>query len=98
MPLPHMSRRELASLDMMVQIHCLVTDIPHEHVEKFLDCGFARRDVMTLRITELGQIELLRQHFRGVKPDRRAARRAREAATSLSARPQRGKIRLRWPI
>jgi hypothetical protein len=82
-----MSPTELASLEMMTQIQCLVTDIPYEHAEKLVNFGLARRDLTTLRITPLGQLELLRQHFHGVKPNRRAARKARERGASLAPPP-----------
>lgn len=87
MSLVQMSSTELASLEMMAEIQCLVTDIPYEHAEKLVSFGLARRDLTTLRITPLGQLELLRQHFHGVKPDRRAAAKARERGVSLSAPP-----------
>jgi len=75
---------------MLTRIQCLVTDIPYEHAEKLVHFRLARRDLTTLRITATGQLELLRQHFLGVKPDRKAANRAYERGVSLAA-PQSSK-------
>ena len=61
-----MSRGERASLETIVRRPCLVTDIPSEHAEKLLNYGLVKREVMLLHATPRGQVEILRQRFRGI--------------------------------
>ncbi len=65
MPAIQMSRGERASLEKILKRPCLVTDIPGEHAEKLLNYGLVKRDVMLLHATARGQVEILRQRFRG---------------------------------
>jgi hypothetical protein len=65
MPAIQMSRGERASLEKILKRPCLVTDIPGEHAEKLLNYGLVKRDVMLLHATQRGQVEILRQRFRG---------------------------------
>ncbi len=67
MPRIQMSRGERASLEMIVKRPCLVTDIPGEHAEKLLNYGLIKREVMLLHATALGQVETLRQRFKGIE-------------------------------
>ncbi len=66
MPAIQMSRGERHSLEKILKRPCLVTDIPGEHAEKLLNYGLVKRDVMLLHATPRGQVEILRQRFRGV--------------------------------
>lgn len=62
-----MSRGERASLEKILKRPCLVTDIPSEHAEKLLNYGLIKRDVMLLQATPRGQLEMLRQRFKGIE-------------------------------
>ena len=66
MPAIQMSRGERVSLEQIIKRPCLVTDVPSEHAEKFLNYGLVKREVMLLHATPRGQVEILRQRFRGV--------------------------------
>jgi len=66
MPPIQLSRSERASLRRIVERPCQPGDIPSDHEEKFLNYGLARRNVLLLHVTPLGQCELLRQRFRGM--------------------------------
>jgi hypothetical protein len=66
MPAIQMSRGERASLEKILKRPCLVTDIPGEHAEKLLNYGLVKRDVMLLHATPRGQVEMLRQRFKGL--------------------------------
>ena len=66
MPAIQMSRGERFSLEKIIKRPCLVTDIPAEHAEKFLNYGLVKREVMLLHATPRGQLEILRQRFKGV--------------------------------
>jgi len=65
MPAIQMSRGERASLEKILKRPCLVTDIPGEHAEKLLNYGLVKREVMLLHATQRGQVENLRQRFKG---------------------------------
>lgn len=67
MPAIQMSRGERASLKKILKRPCLVTDIPAEHAEKLLNYGLVKREVMLLHGTARGQVEILRQRFRGLE-------------------------------
>jgi hypothetical protein len=67
MPPIQLSRRERASLHKILERPCQAGEIPADHQEKFVNCDLARKRVLLLYITPLGQIELLRQRFRGLK-------------------------------
>jgi hypothetical protein len=62
-----MSRGERASLELVVKRPCLATDIPGEHAEKLLNYGLIKREVMLLHATPRGQVETLRQRFKGLE-------------------------------
>jgi hypothetical protein len=62
-----MSRSERFSLEKIIKRPCLLTDVPIEHAEKFLNYGLVKREVMLLHATPRGQLEILRQRFRGVE-------------------------------
>jgi hypothetical protein len=66
MPAVQMSTGERSSLEKVIKRPCLSTDIPVEHAEKLLNYGLVKRDVMMLQATPKGQIEILRQRFKGV--------------------------------
>ena len=66
MPPIQLSRAERFSLERIVSSRCQPGEIPSDHEEKFLNYGLARRNVLLLSITPLGQCELLRQRFRGM--------------------------------
>jgi hypothetical protein len=66
MPAIQMSRGERASLEKILKRPCLITDIPGEHAEKLLNYGLVKRDVMLLHATQRGQLEMLRQRFKGL--------------------------------
>lgn len=61
MPAIRMSRQERHSLAKVVERPCLVTEIPAEHAEKFINHGLIKREVMLLHVTPRGQVEYLRQ-------------------------------------
>jgi hypothetical protein len=67
MPSIQLSRGERFSLEKIIKRPCLVTDIPFEHAEKFLNYGLAKREVMLLHSTPRGQVEILRQRFKGMQ-------------------------------
>jgi hypothetical protein len=67
MPPIQLSRRERASLNKILERPCQAGEIPADHEEKFVNYDLARKQVLLLYITPLGQIELLRQRFRGLK-------------------------------
>jgi hypothetical protein len=67
MPPVQLSRAERASLERIVERPRQPGEIPPDHEEKFLNYGLAQRNVLFLCVTPLGQCELLRQRFRGVK-------------------------------
>lgn len=71
MPPIMLSRDEFISLQKIVERPRPLAEIPDDHSAKFLNYRLARRDVMLMRPTQLGQLELLRQRFRGIpQPDR----------------------------
>jgi hypothetical protein len=63
MPPIQLSRRERASLHKILQHPCQIGEIPADHQEKFINYHLARKRVLLLFITPLGQIELLRHSF-----------------------------------
>lgn len=63
MPPIQLSRRERASLYKILERPCQIGEIPADHQEKFLNYDLARKRVLLLFITPLGQIELLRHSF-----------------------------------
>jgi hypothetical protein len=67
MPLIQLSRRERASLHKILDRPCEAGEIPADHEEKFVNYHLARKRVMLLYITPLGQLEFLRQRFRDLK-------------------------------
>lgn len=66
MPPIMLTRDELTSLNKIVERARALGEIPDDHAEKFVNYGLAQKDVMILRATRLGQVELLRQRFRGI--------------------------------
>jgi hypothetical protein len=67
MPPIQLSRRERASLHKILYRPCQAGEIPADHEEKFVNYDLARKRVLLLYITPLGQIEVLRQRFRRLK-------------------------------
>jgi len=67
MPPIQLSRSERSSLNRILKRPCQLGEIPSDHEEKFLNYGLARKHVLLVYITPLGQCELLRQRFRGMK-------------------------------
>lgn len=67
MPPIQLSRPERASLHKILDGPCQAGEIPADHEEKFVNYHLARKRVMLLYITPLGQLEFLRQRFRGLK-------------------------------
>lgn len=68
MPPIQLSRSERASLAKFLERPCQPGEIPADHEEKFINYDLVRKNVLLLQITPLGQMELLRQRFRGMKP------------------------------
>jgi hypothetical protein len=66
MPAIDMSRHERHSLGMIVERPRPVTDIPADHAAKLINHGLVKKEVLLLHATPLGQVELLRQRFRGL--------------------------------
>jgi hypothetical protein len=67
MPPIRLTREELASLTRLVERARPTSEIPSDHAAKFVNYGLARRDIMIMRATRLGQLELLRQRFTGIR-------------------------------
>jgi hypothetical protein len=67
MPAIQMSRGERLSLEKILRRPCLITDVPAEHAEKLLNYGLVKRQVMLLHATPRGQVEILRQRFKGTE-------------------------------
>lgn len=67
MPPIKLSRSERASLQKIAERPRQAGEIPSDHEEKFINYELIRRHVLLLYITPLGQMELLRQRFRGMK-------------------------------
>lgn len=84
MPPIQLSRRERASLHKILEHPRQAGEIPADHEEKFVNYDLARKRVLLLYITPLGQIELLRQRFRGLKA---AVPQLRPALAAPPARP-----------
>lgn len=63
MPPVRLTREEVSSLEKIVERARPVSDIPADHAAKFINCGLVRHDIMILRATQLGQVELLRHRF-----------------------------------
>lgn len=70
MPPIQLSRSERSSLKKLFSRPRPIGDIPPDHQEKFVNYDLVRKCVLLLYITPLGQIELLRQRFRNLKPAR----------------------------
>lgn len=67
MPPIQLSRCERASLSKFLERPLQPGEIPADHEEKFLNYDLVRKRVLLMHITELGQMELLRQRFRGMR-------------------------------
>jgi hypothetical protein len=67
MPPIQLSRSERASLQKLLDRPRQAGEIPADHEEKLINYELASKQVLLLFITPLGQIELFRQRFRGVK-------------------------------
>jgi hypothetical protein len=61
-----LSRSEYASLEKIVQHPRLATDLPQDHVEKLINYGLVKKDILLLHVTARGQVEIFRQRFKGV--------------------------------
>lgn len=68
MPPIHMTPDQRAALWRLTKSPLPVNELPGEHAEKFVNHGLAVRETLRIRITERGQLELLRQRFRGGAP------------------------------
>lgn len=68
MPPIDMTARERATLTRLARTAAPVTDIPCEDGDKLVSQGLAVRDSFRLQITAKGQLELLRQRYRGMPP------------------------------
>lgn len=68
MPPIQLSRSERSSLRKLSSKPRHIGDIPADHQEKLINCDLIIKRVLLLYITPLGQIELLRQRFRDIKP------------------------------
>ncbi len=71
MPPIMLTKDEFSSLKKIVERARPLSEIPEDHVAKFVNYGLARREVLLLRATQLGQLELLRQRFRGIPVPKR---------------------------
>jgi hypothetical protein len=67
MPQIQLSRAERSSLRKIFDRPRLAGEIPADHEEKFINYDLARKRVLLIYITPLGQIELLRQGFGGAR-------------------------------
>jgi hypothetical protein len=67
MPPIQLSRCERASLSKFLERPLQPGEIPADHEEKFINYDLVRKRVLLMHITELGQMELLRQRFRGMR-------------------------------
>lgn len=70
MPPIRLSYRERTSLAKLSEMPLHVGTLPPAHVERFLGLGFAEAEMLRVKITARGQIELLRQRFRKVPTQR----------------------------
>jgi hypothetical protein len=68
MPPIQLTRHERASLRKLQTRPRQIGEIPTEHQEKLANYGLVRKQVLLIYITPLGQLELLRQRFRDIKP------------------------------
>jgi hypothetical protein len=68
MPPIQLCRKERASLFKILKQPCQPGDIPTDHEEKFINYDLARKRVLLIHITPLGQVELMRQRFRNFRP------------------------------
>ncbi|MGI9382419.1 MAG: hypothetical protein ACR2PO_04635 [Methyloligellaceae bacterium] len=64
MPPIHMTPDQRAALWRLTESPLPAYELPGEHAEKFINHGLAVRETLRIRITERGQLELLRQRFR----------------------------------
>jgi hypothetical protein len=58
-----LSPAECQSLRKICERSCLMSELPDDHQEKFINYGLAQREAMILRITPRGQLELLSSAF-----------------------------------
>lgn len=70
MPPIHMTRRERATLVRLAYNPIPIGSILPDHAEKFVNHGLAINQSLQLRITQKGQLEILRQRFRGMSTRR----------------------------
>ncbi len=70
MPFLRLSPSECKSLRKICQRSCLTSELPEDHMEKFVNYGLARREAMILQITPRGQLELLSSAFASHAPRR----------------------------
>jgi hypothetical protein len=73
MPPIRLTREEVSSLTKLVERARPTSEIPGDHAAKFVNYGLARRDIMIMRATRLGQLELLRQRFTDISIPSRIA-------------------------
>jgi hypothetical protein len=68
MPPIQLTRHERASLRKLHRRPRQLGEIPADHQEKLANYGLLRQQVLLIYITPLGQLELLRQRFRDIRP------------------------------
>ena len=67
MPPIHMTRDQRSALARLARSPLPFSELSSEHAEKLVGHGLAIRDAFRFRITQKGQLELLRQRFRKVR-------------------------------
>lgn len=70
MPPIHMTARERAALARLTRMPAPTTEIRREHGEKLVSHGLVVKEAFRFKITTKGQLELLRQRFRGMSTRR----------------------------
>ena len=64
MPPIHMTASERSALARLSRAPLSINDIPPDHAQKFMNHGLAVQQVIRLKITPKGQLEVLRQRYR----------------------------------
>lgn len=70
MPPNMMTAGERAVLVRLVRTPLPATDVKPRHAKKFINHGLAVHEALRLKITPKGQLEVLRQRFRGISTRR----------------------------
>lgn len=66
-----MTRQERATLTRLAESPAPLSEMPSDHLDKFVNHGLAVRDVFRFKITTKGQLELFRQRYRGMATRRK---------------------------